>query len=148
MANYGTIVDGDTYFASRLNADAWDDATDADKTKALTQSTRAIDLLNYLGEKTDEDQVNQFPRDDDSAVPDDIEYACYEESLSLLDGVVPELEFENLSQVAQGYKNVRSTYDRSQLAQHIVAGIASVTAWRYIKPYLRDGNVVAIQRVS
>jgi len=145
---YCTIAEADAYFSGRLNTDAWDDATSGDQVKALVQATRMIDRLNFKGEMTDEDQQFQFPRDDDTLVPEDIKYACSEIALALLDGVDPELEFDNLRMVSQGYANVRSTYDKDSPPQHFVAGIPSVTAWRYLKPYLRDVNAVDLSRVS
>jgi len=148
MAAYATITEGDTYFSEVLNADAWDDATSANKTKGLAQATKMIDRLNFKGEKTDDDQDNQFPRDADTEVPQDIKDACCEIALALLDGVDPELEFENLRMVSQGYANVRSTYNSEIPAEHINAGIPSVTAWRYLKPYLRDMQAVDLSRVS
>ena len=148
MANYMDIADGDTYFNTRLNSESWDNASDSDKTAALTMATEAIDKLNYLGEMTESDQANQFPRDADTVVPDDIGKASAEIALMLLDGFDMELEFEQLNMVSQGYANVRSTYDRTTPPPHIVAGIASSVAWRYLKPYLRDVNSLSINRVS
>jgi hypothetical protein len=148
MAAYATRTEAQAYFDERLNTDAWDDATEANQTKALAMSTKLIDRLNFVGEKTDEDQDNQFPRDNDTEVPNDIKNACSEIALALLDGVDPELEFENLAMVSQGYANVRSTYDRSFAQEHIVAGIPSVIAWRYLKPYLRDARAIDLSRVS
>jgi len=148
MANYADSSFCDTYFTTKLNTESWDEASDEEKTAALTMATDSIDRLNYLGEKTDPDQENQFPRDADTIVPEDIQKACAEIALRLLDGVDPEIEFENLSMVSQGYANVRSTYDRSQLPPHLVAGIVSVTAWRFLKPFLRDWRGLAINRVS
>jgi len=148
MAQYATLAEGNTYMGERLNTAAWDAAADADKNKGLQWATKLIDRLNFLGEKTDEDQELQFPRDADTDVPDDIKNACIECASALLDGVDPEMEFENLSMVAQGYSNVRSTYDRSRPAEHILAGIPSVTAWRYLKPYIRDVHTVDLERAS
>ena len=68
MAYYGTISDGDTYFATKLRATAWTGATDADQEKALNMATRAIDQLNFKGDKYDEDQALEFPRDEDETV--------------------------------------------------------------------------------
>lgn len=148
MALYMTVLEGDTYFQTRLNSTPWTSASTADKTAALTMATEAIDRLNYLGSKTDSSQVNQFPRDADTAVPDDIKKASAEIALALLDGFDIELEFEQLNMVSQGYSNVRSTYDRSSPPVHIVAGIASSVAWRYLLPYLRDVNTFTVNRVS
>lgn len=145
---YATATEGDEYFTDRLNSDAWDDASDADKAKALITATKIMDRLNYKGDKTSDDQTLQFPRDTDTLIPQDIKDACCEVALALLDGVDPEMEFDNLNMVSQNYANVRSTYDRSVPGEHIVAGIPSVSAWRYLKPYLRDGGSVNLSRVS
>jgi hypothetical protein len=145
---YCTVDEAQSYFDGRLNTDAWDDATSTNKEKSLINATRLIDRLNFKGTKTSDSQDLQFPRDEDTTVPDDIKYACSELALALLDGVDPELEFENLRMVSQGYANVRSTYDSLIPAEHINAGIPSVAAWRYLKPYLRDAQAVDLSRVS
>lgn len=148
MSDYMTVAEADIYLATQLNTEAWTATLPADKAKALTMATNAMDRLNYLGEKTSSSQVNQFPRDADTVVPEEIMEACADIAQRLADGVDPELEFENLMMISQGYANVRSTYDRSTPPPHIVAGIVSIVAWRKIKPYLRDGGSVAIHRVS
>ena len=145
---YISVSAATDYFNQRLNTDAWDAASEIDCEKALIMATDAIDRLNFVSAKTDENQEHQFPRNGDVDVPQDIQEACAELALRLLDGVDPELEFENLTMVSQGYANVRSTYDRTNPAEHIVAGIPSVTVWRKIKPYLRDTRGVGINRVS
>lgn len=145
---YCTEAEANTYFSGRLNTDAWDDATTAERSKALIQSTRIIDQLNFKGEKADESQELQFPRSGDTEVPDDIKCACSEIALALLDGVDPEIEADNLFMVSQGYANVRSTYDRQAQAEHSVGGVPSVTAWRYLLPYLRDTRAVDLSRVN
>jgi hypothetical protein len=48
---YRTIADADEYFSNQLYATDWTGATDADKTIALLQATRAIDSLRYDGQK-------------------------------------------------------------------------------------------------
>jgi len=145
---YGTIVEAQEYFDGRLNTDAWDDAITGDKTKALEQATTTIDRLNFRGSKTSSTQANQFPRDDDTTVPNDIKNASFEIALAFLDGVDPEMEYENLSMISQGYANVRSTYDRSNVPLHIVAGVPSSVAWRFLVPYLRDAFSVDLSRIS
>ena len=87
---YNTIAQAETYFEGRLNADAWDNASDTKRTKGLTQASRILDQLNYLGRKYDVTQDAQFPRDSDTVVPDQIRYAECELALVLLDGVDPE----------------------------------------------------------
>lgn len=148
MDAYATEAEGVTYFGERLETDAWDDATSVDRVKALKMATRAIERLSFAGDMTDSEQEKQFPRGGDSVVPDDIKNACIEEALSLLDGKSPELEFENLGITQQSYSNVKSSYDRSQLPENIIAGITSIIAWRFLKPYLRDALTVNLNRVS
>jgi hypothetical protein len=145
---YCTVDEAQSYFDGRLNADAWDDASSANKEKSLIHATRLIERLNFKGEKTVDTQDLQFPRDNDTSIPDDIKYACSEIALALLDGIDPELEFDNLKMVSQGYANTRSTYNPDLPVEHIAAGIPSVMAWRFLKPYLRDMRTVNLSRVN
>ena len=148
MPSYLTIIEAQTYFNTRLHTQPWDCAIDDEKTKALAMASKIIDRLNYEGEKTDEAQVNQFPRDADISVPQDIMDATTEIALSLLDGVDPELEFENLAMITQQYGTIKSTYDRSINQEYKMAGVPSMTAWRMLKPYLRDSQGIDLNRVS
>ena len=158
MSAYLTYAEAQTIADERLDTDPWDDAVTSDGSevgdpgtltyKSLAMATKIIDQLNYKGSKTDDDQSNQFPRDDDATVPEDINYACFEIALALLDGVDPQIEAENLNMISQGYANVRSTYDRDAPMPHIAAGVPSVTAWRYLTPYLRDPYFVDFLRTS
>jgi hypothetical protein len=148
MSSYTTIAEASTYFESRLRTDAWDNAEDVDREKALAMATQSIDRLNFHGSKSDDEQELQFPRYTDSVVPQDIKNACSEIALKLLEGIDPDLEFETLSMVSQGYSNVRSTYDRSRIPEHLAAGIPSIAAWRLIKPYLRDAGTINLSRAT
>jgi hypothetical protein len=165
MAQYATVADADAYFDTRLYADVWDQASPENKDKALIAATQAIDRLRFVGVRHsvwlvieaggDEDaqiaavadQTLEFPRGSDTTVPADIEIACFEEALSLLDGKDPDQELEDLAVISQGYSSVRSTYDRSFAQEHLNAGIVSPRAWRFLKPYLRGGRDVKISRV-
>jgi len=148
MPSYATQIDATIYFASRLGTECWDDAISEDKDKALGQATHIIDRLNFVGCKNDVDQVNQFPRDTDTVVPDDVKNASIEIALALIDGVNPELEFENLFMTSQGYGGARSSYDRSVKPSHVLAGVPSFTAWTFLKPYLRDPHSMELRRTS
>jgi len=158
MANYITVERAQEIADERLNVEAWDDAVDTDGSdwgdpgtlcvKAATMATRAINQLNYRGEKTVATQDNAFPRGEDPTVPVNIELACFEIMLALLDGIDPAIEFENLSLTSQGYANVRSTYNREVPDVYYTAGIVSVTAWRYLMPYLVDPHALNTARVS
>jgi hypothetical protein len=145
---YADRTYGNTYFSERINATAWDNASTANQDKALKTATKAMDRLNFAGEKHDPAQTYQFPRGSDTVVPTDIKDACCELALALLDGADPSIEIENIAAVSQGLSDARTTYDRSFAAPHILAGIPSVQAWHLLLPYLRDPNEVRLIRDS
>lgn len=146
MSNYVDASGGDEYFASRVGSDAWDDSEPSDKEKALGHATKIIDRLNYAGTPATAD--NAFPRTGYEDVPTEIKDACCEIALALLDGINPELELENLMQVQSGYANLKTTFDRSQLPEHILAGVPSSTAWRLLKPWIVDSRSLKLTRVG
>ena len=154
MAAYDTYTNADTYFGTRLHVFAWDDASTADKTKALAEATARIDRLSFSGHLVADDQDLEFPRyygdeaEGDEVVPTDIKIACYECAYALLDGVDPELELENLAVLSQGLATAKTTYSRREAPEHIAAGIPSAYAWRFLKPYLAQGQTVRLNRIS
>ena len=94
-------------------------------------------------------QAMEFPRGTDTNIPNAILVACYAIAYSRLDGVDPDLEMENLAIQRHSIGGTTTVYDRSQEApQHIVNGVPSATAWRNLRPYLRDGDHIRIMRVS
>jgi hypothetical protein len=166
---YGSIAEATDYFAARLHEQAWSRATPANRQKALCAATQIIDGLNFKGRKhtvyelltddpnaTDEEiwaaeaaQPLEFPRGADTEVPEAIRRTCYEIAHSLLDGKDPEIELENLGIVSQGYASVRTTYSRTQVPiEHIVNGVPSALAWRWLRPFLRDEDAIKLFRVS
>lgn len=148
MPSYMTIVEANAYFNDRLNIRPWECANPDEQRRGLAMATEIIDRLNFIGCKADEAQDNQFPRGTDTVVPADVQKASAEIALALLDGVEPEMEFENLSLRSQGYGSVRSSFDKTIPAPNLVGGVPSVTAWRYLAPYLRAPNTFDIFRTS
>lgn len=145
---YGTVERADTYFSRRLNTGPWDSALANDRESALIMATRAIDKLNIGGDKASETQNLQFPRNDDSDIPVEIEYACYEIALALLDGYDQDQEAQTIGVLSEAYSGVRTTYDASHVSEHIRAGIPSIEAWAYLKPFLRDPRKLRLSRVT
>jgi hypothetical protein len=127
--------------------DAWDDADDDDKNAALKASVEAIEQLNYMGDKNDDDQTYQFPRNGDTSTPTDIHKAIVHNAIAIIDGRNPEMEFENLNTKSEKYGPVFLQKANQVSQEHLYAGIVSVTAWRYLVPYLRDNDVVQLRRV-
>ena len=146
---YSSVADADTYFNRQLDSNTtdWRSASDADKLKALTMATQAIENLNFVGEKADEDQDLEFPRGDDTTVPGAINEACCEIALKFLEGVDLEQEMETLLTVAESAPGVKVTYNRKTVPMHIVSGIPSVKAWRLLLPWLHSVSTVQISRV-
>lgn len=172
---YGLLVEADEYFDNRLHEWAWATASASDKKKALIKARRLIDGLCYKGYKhtvyevmeqwgegteIDDDkraeiraaelaQPSEFPRGPDFVVPEDIRIAQYELAHSLLDNKDPELELETLAVTSQTYGGVKTMYQREQLPlEHLINLIPNAVAWRRLRPYLRDGDVINLSRVS
>ena len=148
MPSYTTITEAKVYFNNRLNVSAWECATNDERRRALAQATSIIDRLNYAGCRTDPDQINQFPRDTDTVVPQDVKDATSEIAIALLDGVDPQVEYENLTLRSQAYGGLKANYEAESANPHHLAGIPSITAWRYLMPYLRDPYEIKLERLS
>ena len=165
---YGTLDEANTYFATRLHTTAWDHASSTQKTNALYQGAEIIDSLNFKGCKAtvytaleadiyatqvtlraaEAAQELEFPRDADTEIPLAIEKACYEIAYSLLDGVDPTLELENLAVTNQAYAGVKTSYNRDQQPiEHIINGVPSFIAWKLLRPFLRDPRSIKFSRI-
>lgn len=145
---YGTITEANTYFADKVKHEIWDEASDSDKTRGLKTATIHIDRLNFLGDKTEEDQENEFPRNvTDDLTPDQIKYACYEIAYSLLEGKDPELELETLSLESASLSPAKVVFNRDAVPEHLANFIVSALAWSYLKPYLRMSERLQLHRI-
>jgi hypothetical protein len=166
---YGTTIEADVYFSARLHETVWSNTVAADKPKALLAATQIINGLNFKGYKAtvyalllansaatvaeiraaEVAQPLEFPRGSDTVVPESIRRATYELAYSLLDGRDPESELEALGITSQKYANVATTYSRDQVPlEHLINGVPSATAWRLIRPFLRDDDAIKLSRVS
>ncbi len=165
---YGSRIEADEYFSTRLHETAWSNATVEDQDAALLKACRAIDRLSFKGCKapvhtlitadpdaTDAEirvaeasQELQFPRGTDTEVPEDIRVAQYEEAYAYLDGQDPELELEALSIAQQQVETVKTSFTRRNVpAAHITNGIVSLPAWRRLLTFLRDDRSLRLLRV-
>jgi hypothetical protein len=92
-------------------------------------------------------QPLEFPRGSDTVVPDAIVMAEYELAYSLLDGIDPQMELENLMVTAQGYAEVRTHYERNMVPiEHLINLVPNPLAWSLIKPFLRDDQALRLSR--
>lgn len=149
--SYVDLIYADAYFQKKLYTEFWDEAADYQRTKALFEAAQRMDRLNFRGTKTDADQVLEWPRTntsfDTDVVPDDIKIANCEIAYSLLEGIDPALEYENLAAVAEGAGSMRTTYGRAYVPEHFAAGIPSHLAWQHLRPHLADIRRVKLRRV-
>lgn len=145
---YGDINAAATYFSTRLNVRAWDNADSDKRTAALTMAATYIDRLNFAGDKADENQTHEFPRGTDTDVPEDIKTAAYEIALQLLKGRDIEIEDEMNSLTVQQTMLGRMERDPDVISMASIHGIPSIVAWRLLVPYLRTMDSVNIQRLS
>lgn len=148
LLHYGTVLGGDVYFSRQYKRDKWRTTSDGDKQKVLYQATQHLELLNFLGDKTDSDQLLQFPRGGDTVVPANIEYATYEEAYQIIAGKDYESELNTLGIQKQQFGPVSTTYMNNQSPMPFVtAGILSSVAWRLVSPYLRRAEEIQLIRV-
>ena len=148
MSSYLTNSEADEYFESRPYSSEWDTINEDEKTKLLAQATRLMERLNYVGNKADVEQELEFPRGDDTEIPSAIKDACSEIAYAILSGRDIEKEHELLG--AQGLSNEvgRLSFSVETINLARLHSIPSILAWNFIRPYLRDGSVITLSRVS
>jgi hypothetical protein len=94
-------------------------------------------------------QPLEFPRGKDTAVPEEIEWACYEIALALLEGFDPEDAVNNTNVIRQTYAAVRTTYaDDSVSQEYLVYGIPTARVWGWLKPRLVLDGLVRLSRAN
>jgi len=143
---YCDVSFADEYFETRYPSTVWDNAEEADKTKALHQATRLIDNLSFAGVKGD--QELEFPRGDDTEVPSNIKKATCELAYALLDGADPEMEAQSVFQTASVFDVVRINRHQNLVPTRVLHGIVSMYAWNLLQPFLRDPSSVTLSRSS
>ncbi len=160
VPQYLSVSDADAYFVTRLDSDAWLEATAERKQAALVTATRAIDNLNFVGVKQSPSQPLEFPRlgtrvssngavyaeiPMTPAVPVEILVACCEEAIVRLDGMDPELEMSSMRVAATGYASLRESYT-GVASENLRAGVMSQQAWNLLVPWLADPLSLTLAR--
>jgi hypothetical protein len=146
--SYVSNSDADLYFESRYESDLWNNVSEDDKTKLEVTARRLINNLNFAGDKHDSSQSDEFPRGDDTDVPQAIKDACCEIMYALLDGRNVEFEQELIGDTLAVTSNIRRNIDAGTVDVARVHGIPSIVAWNLLRPYLRDGSVITLSRVG
>jgi hypothetical protein len=145
---YGTVQEADRYFGVLLHGELWERTTSLRKYKALVSATKQIDTLRFAGRRTDDGQPLEFPRFGETEVPLAIRQAAYEESLSLLKGIDPTTEYDNLFVRSRGFGSLRTDYEPQNPPEHKKAGITSLKAWQLMLPYLKPALDLKLRRES
>ncbi len=82
--SYATVAEAVAYYDERLYSSAWDNVGD-DAESALITATRFMDnLCIWSGDKTDEEQLLEFPKDGDTETPVDIISAMLEIAIEMV----------------------------------------------------------------
>lgn len=148
---YADETYGDAYFGERLGTDSWDSASSVNKNKAMKHATRTIDLLPLVGEKYDETQEREFPRDVDGAtVPAEVQDATCEVALALLEGRMASelLPTAGVASESAGDVSVSYTDDRGQMSMlDETFGLGSHEAANLLAPWIEDPALIDINRV-
>ncbi len=140
---YGSYLLSVDYFFGYSD---WGSLTNIKQLAALMRASRAIDALNFEGTKTYGPQPQQFPRNGNYDIPQDIINATYEEALALTDGIDPQTEQSELNVTSEGIGTARQTYDRAFVLPNVRAGIMSPIAWGFLTPYLQEIRELNISR--
>ncbi len=156
MAIYGSLTEANTYFSTqRLHIGDWPIASDNDKNRALAEATLRIDRLRFTGAKVDAAQELEFPRflgdepNGTEVIPDEIELACYEVALELINENLPEDLHRDLDVKTRAFSSVLTTFSRDVSAtEHVAAGIPSFLAWQYLMPFLASSRSLRLRRVN
>ena len=133
--SYVTLAEAETYMEGRLATTTWDLAATTDdlKNRALKMATDQLELYDFVGSRTTQDQRLHWPRYgaqdldgwnyDQDTVPRPIKEAAYELALALTDGsfsVAPDQlsQFENVK-VGSLDITPRGSYTAAILPDHI-----------------------------
>ena len=73
--------DASLYFQERYDSQKWFELTEEDQEKLLISASRKINRFDFVGEKADENQPMEFPRN--YGMPQDIKDAVCEEAISM-----------------------------------------------------------------
>lgn len=146
---YGSVVGANRYWSEQLSGQKWSTYTLDLKQRALITATKILDDLNFAGSKTDEDQPLEWPRFDQTDVPQAIQEASYELAFALVKGIDPQKEYDEAFVKLRYFGKIRVDYEHGGLVpEYLVAGIPSLVTWNKLKPYLSRDISLKLRRES
>lgn len=122
----------------------WSSYSLDNRLKALKMANRLINGMNFAGEKADPEQVWQFPRGRDTEISQAIQDACCELALSFLRRGASTFD---VRMKRQKTGDAETEYDTKFISEsYVIFGIDSPKALALLKPYLRDPNIIDLDR--
>lgn len=135
---YGSLAEGSIYHNARVHSWDWNQASEADRLRAMYHASTLIDQFRYICDKAVSTQVLEFPRTGETTVPLAIRQACYLIADALLSGRDPDEDFEAMMTKVETFGAVRTEFERAKGPQaHTSNLIPSPGAWALILPYLQ-----------
>lgn len=142
LVGYVTIDDADEFITSHflsssIERSGWENLTDDDKAVLLQNAFDSIENNIFNGWKTSDLQENQFPRNGDTEVPDDIKSAQIYEAIengfgdtTSFDSIEKGIKSETIGKISTSY--FKSAYDN--IGNNF---LKSSNAKRLIKKYIK-----------
>ena len=127
---FATLAFAEEYFSARPYSEAWSSATSLQKEQALIFATMKINNFNFIGEKKEQNQALEFPRNFLPELPKEIQMAVCEEALAILDKSVHSQNKKlGISSVTMGNSSV-SYFDNKNLGVLLSEdALAFVSKW-------------------
>jgi len=147
--SYVTIEAAEAYFAGRVGAEAWMNATADQKERALITAARGLERLRWPGVKSNAGQALSWPRIgahgvEDDAIPTAIRDAQCEEALALL---TPEVVRRRQLRAA-GVTDVGLNDVRERYAPVGAEGLLSAEARALLMGWVALGGCLVSDRIS
>ena len=151
--SYVTLAEANAYFETVPKSTNWDNKPDDSKNRALISATRWIDTFQFYGDRCDNSQALNWPRNNYhvdrvelscSTIPNDIKYATYELANALAndtDAITGSTGDTGLyEQVKLGELEVK--YNTSSQATGQVNNVFDVYPWlqSYLGAYCSGGS--------
>lgn len=143
---YATVAVADAYLgADPVLGPVWEALTTDAKGRYIVLATRRMDVVNWRGDKTESDQVTQWPRTGVTGVEDDelplaLQQACCQLAGEAANGV----DLANYTSSAGKEKSIKAGSVSVENFRDFSAAPLPLppAAWRLMTPYVNGGSAV------
>ncbi len=132
-----SLEDANVYFDERYDSESWISLDDEQKEKLLITATKKINKFDFCGQKADESQKLEFPRD--FGTPQDIKDAVCEEAISLAmtqNNLHRTNQQNNISSISLGVGSVSYNTSKKLNEENL---LLSETALYLVKKWTKKG---------